>query len=165
MSKVYILLVEDEPEVLDVIVKDLKHFESFFPIETAHSVAEARKIVENITNKGDMIGLFVCDHIMPNENGVDFLVEMQKVETTKRSKKVLLTGQAGLEATIKAINEAELNNYIAKPWKKEELLSIVKNNLTDFVIGNTRDDIMRYMSILDATKIAETLRSNIAQND
>ena len=165
MSKIYILIVEDEPEVLDVIVKDLKHFESFFPIETANSVAEARKGVENITKKGDMVGLFVCDHIMPNENGVDFLVEMQKVETTKRSKKILLTGQAGLEATIKAINEAELNNYISKPWKKDELLSIVKNNLTDFVIGNTKDDLMKYMSILDAAKIAETLRSNIAQND
>jgi CheY-like chemotaxis protein len=164
MSKIYILLVEDEPEVLDVIVKDLKNFELSFPLETAHSVTEARKIVRDIIEKGDMIGLFLCDHIMPNENGVDFLVEMQKDEITKRSKKVLLTGQAGLEATIKAINEAELNNYISKPWKKEELLNIVKNNLTDFVIANTKD-IMQYMSILDGSKIAQALRSNLSQND
>ena len=164
MSHIYILIVEDEPEVLDVIVKDLKGFESFFPIETANSVAEARKIVKSIIDKDNMIGLFLCDHIMPNENGVDFLVEMQKDEITKKSKKVLLTGQAGLEATIKAINEADLNNYISKPWKKDELLSIVKNNLTDFVIANTKD-LMKYMSVLDAGKIAEALRSNLAQND
>ena len=164
MSKIYILLVEDEPEVLDVIVKDLKSLESFFPIETARSVAEVRKVVKSIIDKGDMVGLFLCDHVMPNENGVDFLVELQHESTTKKSKKVLLTGQAGLEATIKAINEAGLNNYISKPWKKDELLTIVKNNLTDFVIANTKD-LMQYMSILDGGKIAEALRSNLAQND
>jgi response regulator RpfG family c-di-GMP phosphodiesterase len=111
-----------------------------------------------------MIGLFVCDHIMPNENGVDFLVEMQKDEITKKSKKILLTGQAGLEATVKAINEAELNNYISKPWKKEELLSIVKSNLTDFVIANTKD-LLQYMAILDSAKIAGALSSNLSHND
>jgi len=164
MSKIYMLLVEDEPEVLDVIIKDLKSFESFFPIETARSVAEARKVVKSIIDNGDTIGLFLCDHVMPNENGVDFLVELKQENSTKESKKVLLTGQAGLEATIKAINEAGLNNYISKPWKKDELLTIVKNNLTDFVIANTKD-LMRYMSILDGGKIAEALRSNLAQND
>ena len=164
MSKIYIVLVEDEVEVLDVIVKDLNNFETVFPIETARSVAEAKQVVSNIFKNHDKIGLFLCDHIMPGENGVDYLVELQNDSSTVKSKKVLITGQAGLEATIKAINEAGLNHYISKPWKKEELQRVVKENLTNFVIDNEKD-LLKYMAVLDTGKIAGAMRSKMPVKD
>jgi two-component system, chemotaxis family, chemotaxis protein CheY len=164
MSKIYILLVEDQVEVLDVIVKDLKDFETIFPIVTARSVSEAKQVVSKIIKNKDKIGLFLCDHIMPGENGVDYLVELQNDPITTKSKKVLLTGQAGLEATIKAINEAGLNHYISKPWKKDELLKVVKENLTEYVISNEKD-LLKYMALLDGGRLAEVLRTKIAIKD
>lgn len=160
MSKIYILVIEDELEVMDVIVRDLNLFENFFPIETASNVSEAKRVVEKIYKNKDKVGIFICDHIMPGENGVDYLVELQKDKETSKSRKILLTGQAGLEATIKAINEAGLNNYISKPWKKEELISVVKDNLTEFVINN-EENLLKYMSILNASKLAEVARQRI----
>jgi response regulator RpfG family c-di-GMP phosphodiesterase len=156
MSKIYILCVEDEPEVLDAVVKDLEIFEKNFPIETARSTIEARKIIESILKKNDKIGLIVCDHIMPVENGVDLLVELQKKKETAGSRKILLTGQAGLEATVKALNFANLDFYISKPWDKNELQFVVKKFLTDYVIDNEKN-YLPFMSILDAARLSEAM--------
>jgi hypothetical protein len=43
--------------------------------------------------------------------------------------KVLLTGQAGLEAAIYAINNAALNRWVEKPWEPEDLGLAVQNLL------------------------------------
>ncbi len=156
---IYILVVEDEPEVLDSIVRDIESFEKKFPIEMADSAEEAREIIRDIIGEGEEIGLILCDHILPAQNGVDLLIDMQNDEETKAVKKVLITGQAGLGETVKAVNEAKLQHYIAKPWKKNELVKIVKEMLTDYVIENNKDPL-KYMSVLDQERLAEKIRSN-----
>lgn len=158
MSEIYIICVEDEPQVLDVIVKDLEVLEEVFPIEVASSVAEARKLIKEIHLQGGRIGLALCDHIMPGEYGVDLLIEMQNNPFTRNTRKILITGQAGLEDTIMAVNKARLNHYIAKPWNPEELLEIVRLELTQYVIA-TEKELLRYMSVLDPVRIQEEIRS------
>jgi|SRR6056297_2557591 response regulator RpfG family c-di-GMP phosphodiesterase len=156
-KNIYILVVEDEPDVLDSIVRDIEEFESRFPIEMADTAEEAKEIIRDILDEGDQIGLILCDHVLPEQNGVDLLIEMQKDERTRSVKKVLITGQAGLEETVKAVNEADLEHYIAKPWKKKELVDIVRNQLTDFVIEQSVNPL-QYMSVLDQERIAESIR-------
>jgi len=156
-EKIYILVVEDEPEVLDAIVRDISDFEKMFPIEMADTAEEARELIESILEDGNRIGLILCDHVLPGENGVELMVEMQKSEETEPTRKVLITGQAGLEETVRAVNEAGLKQYIAKPWEKSELVKITKNLLTDYVIEETENP-MRYMQLLDAERIADHIR-------
>jgi len=158
MSNIFIICVEDEHQVLDVLVKDLEDFEELFPIEIASSADEAREIIEEVKDFGGILGLALCDHIMPGDNGVDLLVEMQKDEFTRKTRKVLITGQAGLEDTIKAVNRAGLNHYLAKPWNKEELVEVVKKELTNFVIEN-EENLLPFMSILDAERLQEEIRN------
>ena len=158
MTTIYILCVEDEPEVLDVIVRDLSELEDFFPIEMAVSAEEARTIIKEIEARGDKLGIAICDHVMPGDKGVDLLIEMQKESFTVATRKILLTGQAGLEATVEAVNNARLNRYIAKPWDPENLVSVVKDELTSFVIEQEKD-LLPYMSVLDATRLQETIRT------
>jgi response regulator RpfG family c-di-GMP phosphodiesterase len=97
--------------------------------------------------------------VLPGKNGVELLVEMQQDDFTRNTKKVLITGQAGLDETVKAVNQADLKHYIAKPWQKEELVSITRRLLTDYVIDHVKDPLP-YMQVLDAEKIAEALRSD-----
>jgi DNA-binding NtrC family response regulator len=156
--KIYILVVEDEPEVLDSIVRDIAEFEEFFEIEMADTAEEAEQIIQEILDDEHMIGLILCDHVLPGKNGVDLLIEMQKSERTKPTKKVLITGQAGLEETVKAVNQAELKYYIAKPWEKKDLVDITRTLLTDFVIDSVKDPL-KYMQILDAQRLAEEIRT------
>ncbi len=164
MSQIYILCVEDEPEVLDVIVRDLSELEEIFPIEMAVSAEEARSIIEEIQNQGDKIGLAICDHVMPGDKGVELMIEMQKEDFTAPARKVLLTGQAGLDATIEAVNHARLNRYIAKPWDPENLVNVAKDELTTFVIENEKN-LLPFMSILDATRLQEAIRARGSVSD
>lgn len=165
MSKnIYILVVEDEPEVLDAIVRDITGFEEFFPIEMADTAEEAREIIQDILDQGDKIGLILCDHVLPGDNGVELLVELQHKEETISTRKVLITGQAGLQETVRAVNEADLKHYIAKPWNKEELVEIVKELLTDYVLDKV-DDVLPYMKVLDGGRIAEAIRKGRTVTD
>lgn len=162
--KIYILVVEDEPEVLDAIVRDISNFESHFVIEMADTAEEAREIIQSIFNQGNQLGLILCDHVLPGDNGVELLVEMQHKPETESTQKVLITGQAGLHETVRAVNEANLRHYIAKPWEKEQLVKIVKNQLTDYVLGHVSNP-MPYMSVLDGERIAEQIRKGKSVTD
>ncbi len=157
-SDIYILCIEDEQEVLDAVVRDLEKLEEQFPVETATSAEEARSVIEKLLENGKKIGLILCDHILPGDNGVELLIELHKNEQLHASKKVLLTGQAGLEDTVKALNEAKLHHYIAKPWNKEDLMSVSVELLTDYVIEQ-EDDVLPFMGTLDAAKLSEFIRS------
>lgn len=158
-EKIYILVVEDELEVMEALVRDLEKFEAIFPVEAANNANEATEVIDYIIDHGHKIGLVLCDHILPGKNGVDLLIDMQERPETAKSKKVLVTGQAGHEDTILAINKADLDHYIAKPWSQEELEKVVVNELTDFVIANEKN-LLLYMQVLDADRLSDALRKN-----
>ncbi|AXJ02233.1 Response regulator receiver domain-containing protein [Cyclonatronum proteinivorum] len=164
MSTIYILCVEDEPEVLDVVVRDLAALEDTFPIEMAISAEEAREIIKEIEENGDKVGLAICDHVMPGDKGVELMIEMQNEAFTERTRKVLLTGQAGLDATIEAVNHARLNRYIAKPWDPDNLVKIAIDELTTFVIESEKN-LLPYMSTLDARRLQEAIRARGSVSD
>jgi two-component system chemotaxis response regulator CheY len=95
--------------------------------------------------------------MMPGETGVDLLVALQGDQRWRETRKVLLTGQAGLEATVKAVNEAELSHYIAKPWEPDELANVARRELTEYV--KARDlNPMPYLKELDAEALGDQLR-------
>jgi len=91
-------------------------------------------------------------------------VEMQNNEATSKTRKVLVTGQAGLKETVRAVNEADLKHYISKPWQKEELVDIVRELLTDYVLRNVKNPLP-YMQVLDSERIAEFIRKGGGPTD
>ncbi len=157
--QIYILVVEDELEVMDALVNDLERFEEYFPVESANSAEEARAVVNEIYDAGNEVGLILCDHVMPGQNGVDFLIDLEKSLDKHSAKKVLVTGQAGLDDTIQAINKASLDHYIAKPWTKDLLEEVVIGQLTNYVIER-RYNPMKFMMILDSVRLSEHMRTN-----
>ena len=136
----------------------VEEFEETFPIEMADSAEESRELLNSLINDGQKIGLILCDHVLPGQNGVELLVEMQNNPDTEDTRKVLITGQAGLDETVRAVNEADLKHYIAKPWEKSDLVRTVRTLLTDYVIDHAENP-MDFMSILDSGRIAEHLRT------
>lgn len=151
-----ILIVEDEPEVREAIARDLEGFERVFRIEVAGDVPDARMAMEEVTAAGDEIGLVLCDHLLPGRRGTDFLVELNTDPVTRHIKKVLITGQAGHDDTIRAINEADLDHYVAKPWSPGDLVEVVRAELTDYVV-DIGVDPLRYLEVLDAARLLEVV--------
>ncbi|MBR9873418.1 response regulator [Vibrio sp. J1-1] len=156
MTKYLILCVDDEREVLDSVLQDLAPFEEHFILEGAESVTEARQVIEDMAEEEVKLALILCDHIMPEQNGISFLIELSQNADTRSARKVLLTGQAGLEDTVEAINHDSLDYYIAKPWKGDALRQAILSQLTSFVIEQD-DDLLSWTTVLDSEAILNAM--------
>ena len=100
---------------------------------------------------------------MPGESGVDFLTRLQQKEESQAIRKVLITGQADQQDTIKAINQAGLHHYIGKPWQVEDLHAVVREQLTEYVLQN-EDDLLPYMAILDSERLMLAVASRLSDS-
>jgi len=159
-----IICIEDEPEVLESILRDLEIFEEHFKIEAAQSVNEARGLVQLMLAADIAPALFICDHLMPGETGVDYLVQLSKDKATAKAGRMLLTGQAGLPDTVRAVNEGGLDFYLAKPWKSKDLQKIATKLLTDFVVEHV-PNVLPYMGILDGEALSNAMRNRKTLTD
>ncbi|UXI00284.1 response regulator [Photobacterium sp. TY1-4] len=156
MNKYLILCVDDEREVLDSVIHDLSSLEEHFVIEAAESVDEAKEVLAESIADHVPLALILCDHIMPGETGIDFLIELKHWSETETSRRVLLTGQAGLEETVQAVNQASLDYYIAKPWDGDQLKQVAIDQLTSYVIEH-ETDLMPWARVLDTNRIMAAL--------
>lgn len=134
MEKVNIVCVDDQREVLATLKKDLEIFQKYFRIEFCESAEEATEVIDEIEADAEHLALIICDHIMPESNGIDFLIRMDKDDRFEKSKKLLLTGLATHQDTITAINEANIDYYIEKPWDSDHLINAVKELLTQYIL-------------------------------
>lgn len=148
-----ILCVDDEAEVREALLRDLAPFEEVFRLEEAGDAGEASDLLLKMNEEGQTLALIFCDHVMPGESGVDFLIRLARDPAFRLAKKVLFTGQAGHEDTIHAINRARLDHYVAKPWQKEDLHEATKRLLTDYVI-ESKINPLPYMATLDTSRLA-----------
>ncbi len=158
MSDLFILVVEDEPEVRDAIARDIEPFTPTFGVEVAEDAEDARAAMEDVAARGAQVALVLADHLLPGERGTDFLIALHDDPATQPIRKVLITGQAGHEDTIRAINRANLNHYIAKPWDPADLQDVVRDELTDWVIDHA-EDVLPYVAVLDGPRLMDTLRN------
>lgn len=152
-KKIGILVIEDEPEVRQAILRDLRAMEEGFVIESAGEVPEAEEVLQEFEDEGILVGLIISDHRLPGESGVDFLTRLHGEAKYRAIRKILLTGQANHEDTIRAVNEAGLNHYLAKPWEPGELVSSVRDQLTEFVLGIRDLELMPFLGSLDAPRL------------
>ena len=154
MNELVVLVVEDEPEVREAVVRDLEPLAEAVRIEAADDVPDARAALAEATADGDRLALVLADHRLPGTTGVDFLVELDHEPATRAAHKVLVTGQADQADTIRAVNHASLDHYLAKPWDPEELRAVAVRLLTDFVIDNGLDPLP-WVRHLDGPRLLE----------
>lgn len=126
MNKQNIICMDDQREVLSAIKRELEVFSTDYNIVECESASEAEELFREFKETNQTIALIICDHIMPGENGIDFLARMASEGNLKNIKSIVLTGLASHQDTIKAINEAKIDYYLEKPWDSEEFVSIVR---------------------------------------
>jgi two-component system phosphate regulon response regulator PhoB len=154
MNRLAVLIVEDEPEVRDALARDLEPLSRSLRVETADDVEDARAAVIEIVADGSRLALVLADHRLPGTTGVDFLVELNADPDTATTRKVLVTGQADHADTIRAVNEAGLDHYIAKPWDPDELISVSVAAVTDYIIAEGIDPLP-YVRDLDGQRLLD----------
>ena len=116
MSKPVLLTVDDDPEVLNAIERDLRHhFRADYRVVKASSGAIALETIEELKRRGVPVALFLVDERMPHMSGTQFLLEAMKFYPDAR--RVLLTAYADTDTAISAINKIGLDHYLLKPWE------------------------------------------------
>lgn len=130
-KKPIILSVDDDPQVLRSIKRDLRNrYRQDYRILSTESAAQALEALEELQKKQEDVALFLSDQRMPEMLGVEFL-EKAKVMYPD-AKRVLLTAYSDTTAAIKAINDVQLDYYLVKPWNPpEERLYPVLDDLLD----------------------------------
>ncbi len=148
MSKPVILCIDDQREVLAALTKDLDKFTGLLDIMDAESAEDAGAVLDEMIARGTPVALIISDHVMPGVTGVDFLASLRQRNDLPHTRKLLLTGLATHEDTIRAINEAAIDRYIAKPWHADELHDIVSRLITDFILATHPDGYQAFMPVL-----------------
>jgi thioredoxin reductase (NADPH) len=131
LAKPIIFLVDDDPDVLQSITRDLRReFGEQFRILNASSGPEALEALGVLKLRNDPVALFVVDQRMPRMTGVEFLE--RALEMFPDCKRVLLTAYADIDAAIRAINVVGIDYYLNKPWDPpEEILYPPLHDLLD----------------------------------
>lgn len=134
MTRPVIMTIDDEPQVLNAIARDLlSHYRSDYGIVKAGSGAEALETVQEFKRRNVPVALFLVDQRMPAMSGVEFLEEAIKLYPDAR--KVLLTAYADTDAAIVSINTIDLDYYLMKPWDppEERLYPVLDDLLSDWL--------------------------------
>jgi thioredoxin reductase (NADPH) len=119
LAKPIILTLDDEPQVLNAIERDLRaHYGGDYRILKASSGSEALDAVQEIKRRGDTIAILLVDQRMPDMSGTEFLERARGL--FPQARKVLLTAYADTEAAIASINTIGLDHYLMKPWHPPE---------------------------------------------
>ena len=114
------ILVADDEEIIRDVLADLLTSESY-TVDLAKNGSQTLKMIRERD-----YGALLLDLIMPDMDGLQVLEELQDFEN--RPEVIILTAYASLEKAIKATKLGAFN-FIAKPFKNDELLLAVKNAL------------------------------------
>ncbi len=115
-----LLIVDDEPNVLSALRR------LFRPHGYQILLAESGKKALEILSESN-VDLVISDMRMPGMDGAEFL--SQAARRWPDMIRILLTGQADLDATIRVVNEGHISRYVSKPWDDEELVTTVQRGL------------------------------------
>jgi len=141
-----VLLVDDEPVILEELAMFLKQVQSIEQVYTATSGYEAIELMNEVT-----IDVIVSDIRMPGMNGLELCEYVR--DHVPFIQCILLSGYAEFEYAQKALKN-EVADYLLKPVRKEELLHTIQ-----LVMEKAKKKWEEKMS---SRKAHQTLRSNLS---
>lgn len=122
MKKETLLIVDDQQEILNSLQR---LFKADYNVLTASSGAQALELLKEYSP-----AVILSDQRMPEMDGVTFLKESIRLHPD--AVRLMITGYADIEATIGAVNEANIYQYISKPFEPQELQKTIANAMERF---------------------------------
>ena len=138
MAKPVLLTVDDDPDVLRAVERDLRReYAENYRVMRADSGMAALELLRKLEQRNEPVALLLADHRMPQMNGIEFLAEAMKIYPN--ACRVLLTAYADTDAAIQAINAIKLHHYLLKPWDppEENLYPVINELLSDWLAEYT----------------------------
>lgn len=150
MTAYRVMCVDDEPHVLGGLERNLR---KLCPTVTAVGGEAALAILR----KERDFAVIISDMRMPGMDGAQFLVQARLL--VPDAVRILLTGEADLDAVISAVNQGHIQHYLRKPVEKADLHRLVERSFVDYeehlaarerVVSSTRAATRFAMELLRA---------------
>lgn len=158
-TDIKILLVDDEPDILEIVGYNLKN--EGYQIFTAKNGVEALKIAEN-----EIPHLIILDIMMPEMDGIETCEKIRATESLKNTLITFFTARGEDYSQVAGYNVGA-DDYITKPIKPKVLVSKIKGllrrvNKVDSVSKNSEQinvggiiiDREEYIIIKDGKKLS-----------
>jgi DNA-binding NtrC family response regulator len=129
-----ILLVDDEQNILSALCRTL--MDEPYELVTAISAEEGLNILGR-----EKIHVVISDERMPGMDGAAFLniVRHRYPETVR----MMLTGHASVEATMRAVNNGEIYRFFTKPWDDTMLLLAIRSAVEKFELEDENRRLLK----------------------
>jgi diguanylate cyclase (GGDEF)-like protein len=149
--KCTLLVVDDEPYIIPTLTALLA---SDFHMLTADSADAAQELFGRHS-----IDLILTDQKMPRRTGVQLLEWVR--QNHPKTIRLLMTGYAELDNAIEAINRGHVYHYLAKPWRTEDLLQVLRNAADKFCLERDHEALLRDLETRVAERTHELQGANV----
>jgi len=116
-----VLLVDDEPNIIDGLTRALRHEPLKFLVATSGTAARellARRHVDVV----------ISDEQMPGMSGSQLMAIVRR--DYPHTIRIILSGQSSLETAVKAINEGEVYRIFLKPCHPDDLAFTIRQAMS-----------------------------------
>ncbi len=119
MNNHTILVVDDDKYIVRSLQRSL--VDTGYNVLTAAGGPDGLNVMDEEQGK---VAVVISDYRMPAMDGIEFL---QKVKDSwPETVRIMLTAYNDIGVAIQAINEGEVYRFVSKPWKNEELNTVIK---------------------------------------
>ncbi len=155
-----IICVDDEPEVLAALVRDVETVcAQAMRVESCANADQVLELVEEFHAPRTRVPLIIADHVMPGMSGVELLVALHQRRDYRAMRKTLLSARTTLEDVTCALNHGALHRSLSKPWTREELSGCIRELLTSYFIHHAPEDMGRFPGLVDAGQLPRAYRA------
>lgn len=129
-----VLIVDDEPHVISALMRGLD--EEPYRIAGAAGGNEALQLMA-----GHRFKVVISDEKMPGMDGAEFLALVKQLHP--EAVRIMLTGHASIEATMRAVNRGEIYRFFTKPWNDTELKLAIRSALEKYDLEQENRRLLR----------------------
>jgi response regulator RpfG family c-di-GMP phosphodiesterase len=129
-----ILLVDDEPNVLDAYRRTLR---KGFEVVTALGAALALDAVK----AQPAFAVVVADMRMPQMTGVELLGELRRI--APQTVRMMLTGNADQQTAVDAINRGEIFRFLNKPCPTDQLTAALEAGIEQYRLITAEQELLQ----------------------
>jgi len=128
-----VLFVDDEPNVLDGIRRQLRNR---LKVETANGAAAGLAMIES----HGPFAVVVSDMRMPDMNGARFLARVNEIAPD--TVRMVLSGQADIDSTVAAVNEGHIFRFLLKPCDTDKLVQSINSGIDQYNLINAEKHLL-----------------------
>jgi response regulator RpfG family c-di-GMP phosphodiesterase len=155
-AKTPILIVDDEPDILDALREQLA-WEGYEVIASA----SGNDALTHLRRRS--FPVVISDQRMPGMCGLELMGHVRALHPN--TSRVLLTGVLSLDTLVGAINEGEIFRFVAKPWLRAELLATVDNAVQRHTLLEANEQLVKNTEKLNRQLVHANAQLQIQVNE